>query len=104
MKETQLNKKVADWINKLPSAYAYKRLGGVANKGQPDVTGCIQGYRIELEGKMPGKKPTPLQAQRLRLWADAGAITGVYYSLEEAQKIVASGLLQRKIIVNLESI
>jgi len=97
MKETTLNKKVSNWINTLPNSYAYKRLGYIHNKGQPDVTGCSHGIRIELEGKTPGKKPTPLQAHTLKMWAAAGAITGVYYSLEEAQEIIINGLNIRKI-------
>jgi len=92
MKETKLNKKVADWINTLPNGYAYKRLGYIHNKGQPDITGCIKGIRIEIEGKLPGNKPTPLQANRLKKWAAAGAITGVYDSFEKAQKIIIKGL------------
>lgn len=97
MKEVDLNKKVADWINQLQSAWAYKRLGYIHNKGQPDVTGCIQGIRIEIEGKMPGKKLTPLQEHRLKKWGEAGAITGVYHSLKEAQDLIIGGLKRRGI-------
>lgn len=92
MKETYLNKKVSDWINTLPNSMAYKRLGHINNKGQPDVTGCSHGIRIEIEGKLGDNKPTPLQASKLRHWKAAGAITGVYYSLEEAKEIVIEGL------------
>ena len=92
MREPKLNKKVSDWINTI--GFAYKRLGHIHNKGHPDVTGCINGIRIELEGKIPGKKPTPLQASMLRKWEAAGAITGVYHSLEEAKEIVIKGLKQ----------
>ena len=98
MKETKLNKKIADWINTI--GFAYKRLGYIHNKGQPDVTGCIQGIRIELEGKLPGNKPTPLQKSMLRKWKAAGAITGVYHSLEEAQEIVIKGLKEHGISIH----
>ena len=92
MTEKRLNTKVVNWLKSLPNTHAYKRLGGVANKGEPDVTGCSHGIRIELEGKRPGKHPTPLQEKKLRNWTEAGAITGVYHSLEEAQEIVRNGL------------
>jgi len=92
MKEVDLNRKVAKWICALPNGNAYKRLGYLHNKGEPDVTGCVQGVRIEIEGKMPGKKATPIQEFKLREWKKAGAITGVYHSLEEAQTIVIEGL------------
>jgi len=93
MNEATLNKKVVAWLKTLPNTHAYKRLGGHANKGEPDVTGCSHGIRIELEGKLPGNKVTPLQAKKLRNWEAAGAITGVYHSLEEAQQIVKKGLI-----------
>ncbi len=92
MKETALNKKVSEWINTLPNSYAYKRLGYIHNKGQPDVTGCVRGIRIEIEGKLGSRKPSDLQSKRLRDWKAAGAITGIYYSFEEAQLIVIQGL------------
>lgn len=94
MREVDLNKKVAKWICSLPDAWAYKRLASEGNRGQPDVTGCIKGIRIELEGKMPGGKETPLQKNRLEKWRKAGAITGIYYSFEEAREIVIGGLIE----------
>lgn len=90
MKEVDLNKKVVDWICTFGNAY--KRASTPARAGEPDVTGCAFGIRIELEGKMPGKKPTKLQAKRLKTWKQSGAITGYYTSLEEAKKIVINGL------------
>lgn len=91
MTEKRLNTKVVNWLKSLPNTHAYKRLGGVANQGEPDITACSHGIRIELEGKLPGKHPTPLQVKKLKNWAEAGAITGVYHSLEEAKQIIKNG-------------
>jgi hypothetical protein len=99
MTEKRLHTKVVNWLKSLPNTHAYKRLGGVANKGEPDVTGCSHGIRIELEGKLPGKHPTPLQKKKLEWWTEAGAITGVYHSLNEAQHIVGTGLYKKGIII-----
>jgi hypothetical protein len=96
-KETAMNKDVADWICSFPNGNAYKRAAGPNNIGQPDVTGCLYGIRLELEGKRGTKTPSKIQAKRLREWAATGAITGVYYSLREAQEIVRQGLLERGI-------
>jgi hypothetical protein len=99
MTEKRLNTKVVNWLKSLPNTHAYKRLGGVANKGEPDVTACSRGIRIELEGKLPGKHPTLLQAKKLERWEFAGAITGCYHSLNEAQHIVRAGLYKKGIVI-----
>jgi len=88
-----MNKKVAQWISKY--GWAHKRIATPGRAGEPDVTGCIFGIRIELEGKLPGEKPTKLQFAKLKRWEEAGAIAGWYTSLQEAQAIVISGLLAK---------
>jgi hypothetical protein len=90
-KEGPLNKKVVQWLKNLPQCTAYKRKGGPANPGQLDVTGCLQGIRIEIEGKVGDNKPTKLQEHYIREWTEAGAITGWYNNFEDAQEIVRSG-------------
>lgn len=95
MREVEMNKKAARALSELPQTLAIKRRAGPNLKGQPDLTGCSHGYRIELEGKLPGNRPTPLQEMWLKRWHDAGAITGVYYSVAEAVAIVTGGLRDR---------
>lgn len=90
MREVDLNKKVAEWICKY--GYAHKRIATPGRSGEPDITGCIFGFRIELEGKLPGQEPTKLQYEKLRRWKNSGAITGWYTSLEQAKDIVLKGL------------
>jgi len=92
VKEVDLNKQVAYWINGF--GRAYKRIATPGRAGEPDVSGCVFGIRVELEGKLPGNKPTPLQFKKLEWWKQAGAITGWYTSLREAQQIVINGLIQ----------
>jgi len=59
---------------------------GVA--GDPDLYGTIGGRHFEIEVKRPGSQLTALQAQRLREWAQAGAITGVAHTAEDALRIL----------------
>jgi hypothetical protein len=99
-KESTLNKNVVKWLNSLPRCMAKKRAGNVANRGQPDITGCINGFRIELEGKIGNNKPTRLQNHWLAKWKAAGAITGVYWSLEDAKKIINDELKNKKTLLN----
>jgi hypothetical protein len=72
-----------------PGVVVRKRHGtamGVA--GAPDLYGTIGGRHFEIEVKRPGSQLTELQAQRLREWAHAGAITGVAHTVEDALRIL----------------
>jgi hypothetical protein len=72
-----------------PGVVVRKRHGtamGVA--GDPDLYGTIGGRHFEIEVKRPGSRLTELQAQRLREWARAGAVTGVARTVEDALRIL----------------
>jgi hypothetical protein len=58
------------------------------------------GIRIELECKRPGndKGLTRLQKHQLEKWRLAGAITGVFHSVEEARGLIYDGLQQRGLL------
>lgn len=65
-------------------AAAYHPVGSAAAKGgEPDCVGSVPipafgglGRHFAIELKQPGKKPTPLQAKRLRDYAAAGSLAG----------------------------
>lgn len=88
VKESTLNKKVVDWLNSLEGCFAYKTHGGMYNPGHLDVSGCLHGIRIELEGKVGYNTPTKIQEGFIERWRAAGAITGWYNSLAQAQTLV----------------
>ena len=94
-KEVAMNKKVAEFISSLPGGLARKRYAGTGQRGQPDVTGCLGGRRIELEGKVYPNKPTKIQMVWLKRWAKAGALAGWYYDLDDVKEFLKSeGLLE----------
>ena len=68
------------------------RPDGFTETGTPDVLGCLppSGRIIALERKRKGEEITPLQAKRLREWAAAGAIAGVFETADEALAEVTS--------------
>jgi len=76
------------WLKSLPNCKARKRRGGVSNRGEPDLYGCINGVHFEIEVKAPGNRLTKHQKVRLEEWEEAGAIVGVSYSLEDTQNII----------------
>lgn len=96
--ESTRSKNIVKWINKLPGFKAVKRhQAGWNRKGDPDITGCggPNGRRFELETKQPGEGPTKLQADRLREWGEAGAVTGIVHDVDDAKRIfLAHGLIQ----------
>lgn len=78
-----------DWVKSLPAAEIRKLHGTMyAVKGDPDLYGCIAGRMFVIECKQPGKYPSKIQYKRLREWNEAGAVTGVARSLEDAKTIL----------------
>lgn len=76
------------WLKKQPDCHAEKRHGGMyGSAGRPDITGCVEGRRFEIEVKRPSGKTTKLQEIELAKWKQAGAITGVARSLSDAKEI-----------------
>jgi len=89
MSEKSIVNSILKYLNSLPQCRAEKTWGGgYGNAGKPDITGCLNGRRFELEVKAPGGKPTPLQKATLEQWKEAGAIVAVVHSVEEAKEIL----------------
>lgn len=86
------NLDISDILNKQAKIkiYAYKRIGSgmSANTGMPDISGCVScqinnspnnspnliAIRLEIEVKLPGKKPTDRQAYFIEKYASLGCI------------------------------
>ena len=70
--------------------------GSVFSAVKLDLRGSVMGFAVEIEVKMPGEKPSPRQAQRIRFLKKMGVITGCCESVEEAVSIVREGLDRRR--------
>jgi hypothetical protein len=67
-----------------PTLVWRKRHGSVMGvAGDADVYGCWRGHHWEMELKLPGLDPTPLQCMRAAAWKQAGASCFVVHSLAE---------------------
>jgi hypothetical protein len=93
--ERHLQKSILRHLKQLsleaPGLLFRKRHGtamGVA--GDPDIYGLWNGHHFEIELKVPGEHPTPLQALRLGEWAKAGALTAVIHSVQELDLFLAT--------------
>ena len=87
--ESNIVKAVLRYLNKLPGCYAEKTWGGMmGNRGRPDITGCLNGRRLELEVKTPSGRLTPNQAAYLEKWNRAGAVTGVVTGVADTEMLL----------------
>ena len=91
MKESDLVKKIRDWLVS-EGCLALKMHGSVYSyRGHSDVYGILPGGRaFFLEVKLPGKKPEPHQVAFLKLADSYGAVTGWCDSLEGAKKLLGA--------------
>ncbi len=89
-RESDLVKDVIKSICAEPECWARKVHGGPHGAaGEPDVDAVVRGRSVKLEGKMPGKVPTPGQYAAMRRWSRAGALVGWFTTLDEAWSIIA---------------
>jgi hypothetical protein len=66
-----------------------KRHGSpLGTKGDPDLYLLYRGIHVEIELKVIGEDPTPLQKLRLEEWHQAGAITAVAHTIDELRDIL----------------
>ena len=85
--EKTITNNILKYLKSLPDCLAKKRTGGINNRSEPDIFGCIAGRHFELEVKRPGGRLTPNQAATLKRWKEAGAVTGVPQSVEDVQAL-----------------
>lgn len=79
--ETVLAREVIARICGPYGGFAVKIHGGLHNRGEPDIDGCVAGRMVKVELKMPGEVPSVLQLAALRRWERAGALAGWCTSL-----------------------
>jgi len=95
--ERSLQSTIIKKLNKHPSTLVRCRSADSVGHfaGDPDITGSIDGFHVEIEVKVPGEKPTRLQYERLHNWYFTGACCTWVDSIEEAlafqQEILAEG-------------
>jgi Holliday junction resolvase len=54
--------------------------------GTPDVFAMVQGTFFAIECKVPGEQPDPIQAHRLRQWAEAGSVAVTAHSEDDVRR------------------
>jgi hypothetical protein len=98
--EKTIVKECLKWAKSIPNSKWYKRHGGPGRRGEPDISGCVQGIRCEIEMKVPGNKPTDLQDFKIREWESCGAISFWTDSVDGFMHNLFNQLKQRGIELN----
>lgn len=98
MLESALQRKIQKYLkDNLPNAVVWKNHGNQYSvTGLPDIMCVYEEKIICIEVKMPGNTPTKLQEITLKKLKEAGAITGIAYSIEDVQKILENNKLPRR--------
>ena len=98
MLESALQRKIQKYLkDNLPNAVVWKNHGNQYSViGLPDIMCVYEEKIICIEVKMPGNTPTKLQEITLNKLKEAGAITGIAYSIEDVQKILENNKLPRR--------
>lgn len=87
MAERNLQKQVLRKLRERYPSAQFRVLHGTvyAHRGDPDIYGCIGGRMIQIETKISGNKPSPLQEKRIRDWEAAGAISFAAWSWDDVE-------------------
>ena len=88
---------ITKYLDGLDNCFFYKTHGGrfESLKGQPDLSGVLNGYRFDIEVKAPGKDLRPIQEAVIRKFKKAGGIAGVARCKEDAEELLEPALGER---------
>lgn len=98
MLESALQRKIQKYLkDNLPNAVVWKNHGNQYSViGLPDIMCVYEGKIICIEVKISGNTTTKLQEITLKKLKEAGAITGIAYSIEDVKSILESNRLRRR--------
>ena len=98
MLESALQRKIQKYLkDNLPNAVVWKNHGNQYSViGLPDIMCVYEGKIICIEVKISGNTPTKWQEITLKKLKEAGAITGIAYSIEDVKSILESNRLRRR--------
>lgn len=89
MNETELVKKIKDYLGGVADCFYWKEHGGeYGTAGIPDIIVCYRGRFLAFEVKVGKNKPTVLQEQTIRKILRVGGYALVVRSVEEVKEII----------------
>ena len=89
MNENDLIQKIKKYLSRVPSTFFWKEHGGMyGTAGIPDIICCIKGKFAAFEVKVPGNKPTAIQASVHQKIRNAGGRVEVVFSVDDVKAVV----------------
>ncbi len=89
MRESDLIKKIAEYLKTVPNLFFWKEHGGMyGTAGIPDIIICYKGKFIALECKVGRNTPTVLQTQTIKQITKAGGLAMVISSVESVKSVI----------------
>ncbi len=89
MKESQLIKKIQDYLKTVKGCFYWKEHGGqFGTAGIPDIIVCYKGRFIAFEAKVGTNKATVLQSLTIRQILLAGGYALVVRSVDEVKDVI----------------
>jgi len=86
---SQISQPLLEYATREKGAYGWKAHGSIYTlRGNPDIILCVAGLFVGIECKLPGEKPTTLQALRLRQIREAGGRSYVVDNLELGKALI----------------
>ncbi len=83
--EAKLQQKIIRKLNMIPNTWAKAHVANLyTGRGHPDIYGVCKGRFFAGEVKLPGEKPTTIQQVVLKKLKECGALTFLWYSVEQA--------------------
>lgn len=91
MKESDLIRKIGEYLKTVPNLFYWKEHGGMyGTAGIPDMIVCYKGRFIAFECKVGKNKPTVLQAMTVKQIIKAGGYAVVVRTVEEVKEIITA--------------
>lgn len=88
--EKDIKFKIVNYLKTLPcSEWEVSPPGSPTAK--PDITGCLNGFYIAIEVKVPGKKPRKAQGYKMNRLRRAGAVVFAATSVEQVRGELRKG-------------
>lgn len=91
MNETQLTKKIKDYLKTVKDCFFFKNHGGgYGTAGVPDLIVCYKGKFLAFEVKVGKNKPTMLQELTIRQILKSNGYALVVRSVEEVKNVISA--------------
>lgn len=88
MNESDLVRKILNYLNNLQFTNATKTHGNRYSAAQPDIDCVSSGVSVKIEVKVPGNFPTPRQLAAIEAWRSAGSRCFWTDNLEEVVQVM----------------